>query len=203
MYKPGSGRSSVTRIHILGPAGSGKTTLGERLAGNLLIPFYELDNIAWEKGFPGTDRPLESRLHDIQRIASQPAWITEGIFLVWTEELLRLADFIVWLDMPWHLTLRRTIARRFQWTVTEANPPPSGIGRQWGFLKYMIIYYFGKNKIDTRVFTAEHVQKYHDRLVHCRRPSEVEAFFQYILLQRSASNQQCPAEVCGKEVRPC
>jgi adenylate kinase family enzyme len=189
MYTSDAGEGSVTRIHILGPAGSGKTTLGKRLAGSLHIPFYELDTIAWEKGFPGADRPLERRLNDIERIASQPAWITEGIFLGWTDELLRSAEIVVWLDMPWHLTLRRIIARRFQWTITEANPPPSGLGRQWEFLKYMVTYYFGKSKMDTRVFTAKYLRKYHYKLVHCRHLSEVEAFFQRVLLRQVCSSR--------------
>jgi adenylate kinase family enzyme len=170
------------RIHIMGPAGSGKTTLAQQLASSLNIPFYEMDYIAWEEGYPGTERSLETRLCDIEHIAAQPAWVAEGIFLTWTDELLRVADYIVWLDIPWPVAIKRIIIRRLRRSLARANPP-SSLLKQLQFLKYIVIYYFGKNQKDTRRFIVQHLKIYDEKVRHLRYPSDVEAFFKSILIQ--------------------
>ncbi|HEY1015287.1 MAG TPA: hypothetical protein VGE07_21455, partial [Herpetosiphonaceae bacterium] len=95
MSKAGAPR----KIHIVGGGGSGKTTLARRLAAATQAPLYELDAIGYEGG-AGAKRPLAAKLADIARISAEPAWVTEGIFLWWTDELLAAAELIIWLDLP-------------------------------------------------------------------------------------------------------
>jgi adenylate kinase family enzyme len=174
------------RIHVMGPPGSGKTTLARRLAYRLNVPFYELDSIAWVEGYPGTERSLEDRLHDVHHIASQPAWITEGIFLFWTDELLHTADYLIWLDMPWRLIIRRVIARRLNWSfrghITGENPPTDPL-KQLRLLWYLALYYLSKNQAETRAFIARYLMAYRNKVIRCRRPSEVEMLFMRLLAQ--------------------
>lgn len=171
----------MIRIHIVGPPASGKTTLAQRLATNLKIPFYELDHIAWQEGFPKTERSLKERLRDISSIAAQPVWVTEGIFLIWTDELLRRATHIVWLDMPLRLVLKRIIIRRLRWSLTGMHLPSSFL-KQLQLLKYIGRYYYDTGHIDTRIFTANHLKNYRNKLIHCLQSSEVEAFLKSILI---------------------
>lgn len=176
----------MTRIHVIGPPGSGKSTLAERLASHFNVPYYELDSIAWEEGYQGTDRPLEARLHDVHQIATQPGWVAEGIFLFWTDELLRTADYLVWLDMPGHVIVPRIIRRRLDWSLRsdlgDLTPPTNPL-KQLQLLKYLGTYYLSKMHTSTRAFTFKYLMAYKDKLTHCRRPSEVEAFLKKILLQ--------------------
>jgi adenylate kinase family enzyme len=181
------------RIHIVGPPASGKTTLAQRLATNLSIPCYELDYVAWMEGFPGKERPLEDRLTEINRIAAQPAWVTEGIFLMWTDELLRRAHYIIWLDMPLRLVLMRIIIRRLRWVLTGVNPP-SRFRERLQFIKSIGRYYLGTKQVDTRIFTANHLMTYKNNLIHLYHPYEVEAFFESILHQEAGRCEQVERE---------
>ena len=85
------------KIHIIGGAGSGKTTLANLLSDRLSYPCFDLDQIGWRdhhKVF------LDDRIEAIEEIISRPNWITEGVFLWWTDALLDAVDVIVWLDIP-------------------------------------------------------------------------------------------------------
>lgn len=178
----------MTRIHIMGPPGSGKTVLGQRLASSLHIPFYELDSIAWEGGYPGIERSLDDRLGDVKRIAAQPSWVTEGIFLVWTDDLLGAADRIIWLDIPLRVTFWRIVARRFRRSIARQNPP-TGLRQQFRFIGQVFSYYLGKKHTDTRAFTVQHLQSYEQHLTRCRCVSDVEACFTAILAHEKASEE--------------
>jgi adenylate kinase family enzyme len=94
------------KIHIVGAPSAGKSTLARRLAEQLGCPCYDLDPIAFVDD-RWTLRPMAERRALIEQIVPQPAWVTEGGHLGWTEPLLTAADAIVWLDPPLHVLLRR------------------------------------------------------------------------------------------------
>ncbi len=100
------------RIHIFGGPGCGKSTLAATLAETTDIPVYELDRVAFE-GPEFAPRSDQQRLADARAIAREPSWIAEGIHLGWTDELLRRADVIVWLDYGGWSTIAVQIVRRF------------------------------------------------------------------------------------------
>lgn len=165
----------MTRIHIIGGPGSGKTTLARRLATRLDVPFYELDVIGWEGG-AGAARPLEVRLADVSRIAAQPGWVTEGSFIGWTDELLRAADTIVWLDLPWRIAAWRVLLRHMRASLAGANRH-RGLLKLWRFLGYVWQYYHSKDSAEEGVLrVATHLEPYMHKVMRCRRPSQVEAF---------------------------
>jgi adenylate kinase family enzyme len=117
---PGDAR----RIHIVGGPGSGKSTLARRLGCELGIDVHELDLIAYE-GPEFAERPLAERLADAHAIAETPEWIAEGIHLGWTDELLRRADLIVWLDYAeWGRAALRIVTRFTASAVAEARAQP-------------------------------------------------------------------------------
>jgi len=185
----------VTRIHVIGPPGSGKSTLAQRLASLLDVPYYELDSFAWEEGYQGTDRPLSARLHDVHDIATQPGWVTEGIFLFWTDELLRTADYIVWLDMPWYVIIPRLLRRRLDWMRSDLGDltPPTNPFRQLQLLKHIAVYYLSRMHTNTRAFTFRYLMAHKEKLTHCRHSSEAETFFKRIQTQEQASKNRAQA----------
>jgi adenylate kinase family enzyme len=172
---------AVTRIHIMGGPGSGKTTLAARLSAYLHIPCFELDTIGWEGGF-GAERSLETRIADIVRIAAQPKWVSEGSFLGWTDELLRNAEVIVWLDLPWRIAAWRIITRHARASLAGTNRH-RGLIKLFRFLGSCREYYKCKADEHTREAAARYLTTYAGKLVHCRRPAEVKAFLTGILAQ--------------------
>jgi adenylate kinase family enzyme len=87
----------ISRIHIIGPAGSGKTYAANRLARLLDIPAHDLDDLFWDKADPG--------------ILRSERWIIEGVYLSWVEASFKRADRILLLDVGVWTCARRIIKR--------------------------------------------------------------------------------------------
>jgi adenylate kinase family enzyme len=128
----------MVKIHILGGSGSGKTTLARQLSSVLHIPHYDLDAIGLEKGLVTEG--------DAFAIAAQPAWVSEGVYLIFTEPLFYAADAIVLLEVPWQLAIWRIIRRHITRSLHGTNPYPglNGIKLLFQLLKYPRRYALNK-----------------------------------------------------------
>ncbi len=131
----------MNRVHIIGGPGVGKTTLARKLGEDGSRPVVELDAIGYMGG-AGQKRPLADKLVDVQGIAEQPIWVSEGIFLWWTDALLDQADCIVWLDPPWRVACWRILARHMNASMRRTNKH-KGLKRLWHFLLGARCYYVG------------------------------------------------------------
>lgn len=80
------------RIHIVGGSGTGKTTLAALLGRLLDVPVYHLDAVARSACDDAGRREAAAE------IAGRHRWVTEGIYLGWSEPLFEVAELIVWLD---------------------------------------------------------------------------------------------------------
>lgn len=195
---PSFKRETVHRIHIIGGAGSGKTTLACQVAAHLDIPVYHLDEIyygsdTYFKNDGEAHRSLDILLANVSDIAAQSAWVTEGAYLGWTEKLLRKADIIIWLDIPWRVAAWRIIVRQVRKGLM--NPTHHPIRHKLKrfirfFLKQRRYYLSGtlveRNTVNVdsaknRITTARYLASYTNKLIHCCTSSEVEAFLASIL----------------------
>jgi hypothetical protein len=187
-------REKLKRIYIVGGPGSGKTTLAHKIGTRLGIETHELDLIAFT-GPEFAERTLPERLADISSIAVQPAWITEGIFILWTKPLLECADIIVWLDqINWTGSMWRT-SRRFTTSALREARNRRGLGKFARFndyarhLRQLIHVFFSSRayfatpatqKIDSRQTTAACLAPYKDKVVHCYSDDGIRAFLNYV-----------------------
>jgi hypothetical protein len=113
--------ASAIRIHIIGGPAAGKSTLARRLGAVLDLPVHELDKIAFE-GRDFQEQPLARRVAAVREIAASPRWVTEGIFLDWTDPLLKKAEVIIWLDNgAWRHSALRTLLRTIRGALREAR----------------------------------------------------------------------------------
>lgn len=117
------------RIHIIGSVGSGKTTLARILSEKYDIPYYELDNVVWERHESGDIRRTDSdRDWYLNQIVNTNRWIIEGASLHdWVGNSFKNADIIIFLDTPYYVRVFRIIKRYFRQLkgVESANYKPS------------------------------------------------------------------------------
>ncbi|CAA9547367.1 MAG: hypothetical protein AVDCRST_MAG87-587 [uncultured Thermomicrobiales bacterium] len=173
----------MRRIHVIGGPGSGKTTVARRLALAADVPCVELDVIGYDNG-AGAKRPLIDKLTEVDRLAAQPSWVAEGMFLWWTEALSRNADIILWLDPPWRIAASRIIRRHARASLAGTNRH-RGIGRLVRFVIASRAYCHGPAAIPvsrdddgavTRAATEHALEPVCAKVVRCRRNEDVEAF---------------------------
>jgi adenylate kinase family enzyme len=104
----------IARIHIIGPAGSGKTFAANRLARLLDIPAHDLDEMFWDRTDSGYNKKTDPSVRDamLGEILRSGRWIIEGVYLSWVEASFVRADRIILLDVGVGMCARR-ITRRF------------------------------------------------------------------------------------------
>src|SRR2546421_10976477 len=109
---------TLQRVHITGGPGSGKTTVGRRIASELHLPFQELDQILIDMGWD-MERAVEE--NTASAIADHDAWLSEGAYFGWAQPLLDRAELIVLLDLPWRVASHRIINRYVKAELAGSN----------------------------------------------------------------------------------
>lgn len=66
----------MQRVLIIGPCGSGKSTLSRELGGRLHLPIYHMDHLGWLPGWVETDKhELREKL---AALVATDHWLIEG-----------------------------------------------------------------------------------------------------------------------------
>jgi adenylate kinase family enzyme len=108
----------MPRIHVLGASGSGTTTLGAALAGQLGLPHHDADTFFWMPTDPPftTPRPAGARLALARRhLPLTAGWVFSGSALKWAAPFEPGYELIVFLCLDPGLRMdrlrRREVAR--------------------------------------------------------------------------------------------
>ena len=89
----------MSRIVIIGNAGSGKSTLSRKLSSETGAFQLDLDSIAWEADSPGIRRALsesEAELHS--RLQPHAHWVAEGCYSSLLSLLIPQIDELIFLN---------------------------------------------------------------------------------------------------------
>lgn len=112
---------SAERVTVLGAAGSGKTTLAQRVSSELSIPHYELD------GLRTTDESLNR--HTFETITTGERWVIDGVTErdMLEEVIVNRSDLIIWLNISPLVTIPRVIMRSLD-RIRRGSARPEGVG---------------------------------------------------------------------------
>ncbi|MFC6044235.1 AAA family ATPase [Nocardioides hankookensis] len=114
------------RVAVAGVSGSGKSTLAARIGELLGLPHTEMDGLHHGPGW--TKRPEFEA--DVDAVVAADSWVCEWQYDYARPLLTRHADLMVWVDLPFPLTLsrvvRRTLRRRLRreelWNGNQEGP---------------------------------------------------------------------------------
>lgn len=101
----------MPRYHILGAPGSGVTTLGRALAGQLNIRHFDTDDYHW---FTDDALPYRRRRNPDHRrqlltkdLDAAPDWVLSGALCGWGDVYIPRFETVVYLWLPAEIRLRR------------------------------------------------------------------------------------------------
>lgn len=95
----------MARILVTGNAGSGKSTLSQRLAADLGLTAQSLDKIVWQAGWQKTPEDTKKKIY--ADLVAQKNWLIDGC----SSTILGKAETIIFLDLPLYRSLYNIVMR--------------------------------------------------------------------------------------------
>src|SRR5687768_3268153 len=122
----------------MGSGGSGKTTIGRRLAGRIGVPITHLDAVCYDDQWNKTDAEKFAAVQE--ELVAADRWVIDGNYAGTLPIRLRRADTVIFLDLP-ALTCLWGIAQR-RWKYRGGQHDNTGVYDRitWGFVKYVWRY---------------------------------------------------------------
>jgi len=158
------------KIHVIGLAGSGKTTLACWIGEMFALPVRDLDFVVYNAA---GERPFAEINARIDAIRALPGWVTEGAYHdAWLRPLLDDAEHIAWLDLPLRVCITRIIKRHLAAELARNNMHPG-----WRKLASFIDY-TRRTANSQRAETQVLLSSYSGKTTHCRSSSELATFKQ-------------------------
>jgi len=107
----------MVRVSVVGAPGSGKTTIGRRLAASLDVPFFELDAIFHQAGW--ADLPRDVFRARVREVLDTDGWVIDGNYSAVQDLVWQRADTVLWLDLPRHVVMQRVVLRTLRRAITR------------------------------------------------------------------------------------
>lgn len=152
------------RIHVLGAAGCGTSTLGRALATALSSQVFDSDDFYWQP----TDPPFTQKRPAAERLALMEAmflprrsWVLSGSFMGWCDPIVPRLTHVVFISMPPAIRLARLRARERR-RYGKAILPGGPQHRQYcSFLDWAMSYddpgagFIGRTRANHEAWLAE------------------------------------------------
>ena len=170
------------RINVVGTSASGKSTFARALATKLGLSYIELDNLFWLDNWQETaDQEFFDKIQAAIDQAKDGYVIdgnyTRSIPVKWAE-----IDSVIWIDLPFHLNLYRSIKRAIQRAISKQPLWPNSNNTE-SFSQMLsrdsIIWWMIKTHQKNRQHYLKlmHAPEYqHIHWIRLRSPREIDAF---------------------------
>ncbi len=151
----------IKRIAIIGNAGSGKSTLSQKLHKITNLPIYYLDQYYWKPRWVRTEPYEYKKMHDA--ICDKQEWIIDGINLRVMEYRIQRADMVIFLDIPRYLCFYRIFKRTFKNYGKETPSSAKGCPERfnWEYIKFLKWVWDFKKKYPAKIqeFLSQYPEK--------------------------------------------
>jgi adenylate kinase family enzyme len=107
----------MRRVSVVGTPGSGKTTVGQRLAASLSARFVELDAIFHQPRW--ADLPRDEFRARVRDIVETDDWVIDGNYSAVQDLVWQRGDTVIWLDLPRRVVMQRVVARTLRRAITR------------------------------------------------------------------------------------
>lgn len=165
---------------MVGCPGSGKSTLGRRLAAHLDVPHVELDGIFHQPGW--NELPRHEFRARVGGEAAAAGWVIDGNYSAVRDLVWARADTVVWIDLSRQRIMPRVIARTIRRVLTRqalwnGNREPWANLYRWDD-KNIIRWAWDRHPIYRQRFASAMADPAfaHLHFVRLTTPAEVDAF---------------------------
>jgi adenylate kinase family enzyme len=167
--------AALETVHIVGLAGSGKTTLARWFAAQFGLTAHDLDWVVYTEH---RERSIAEITSGIEAILREGRWATEGAYgEPWLVPLLVGADLIAWLDVGVATCLARMVKRHVRAELSRTNQHP-------GWLRLVrFMNYTRESAREQRRRTEELLDPYRAKVRRCRTSAEVRLMKEQLLRQ--------------------
>jgi adenylate kinase family enzyme len=187
----------VRRVAVIGGSCTGKTTVSHDLARRLGVPHIELDALHHDPGWQEAPADVLRARVDEALAAAPDGWVVDGNYHGKLGlSVLERADTVVFLDMPFLLTLWRVLLRTLRRSITReelwnGNRESFRIAFSRDSIVWWVVRHHGtyRQKWPERYATLPHLQ-----VVRLYTPREVRRFLQSIQPTASMSGSSNGSE---------
>lgn len=156
----------MNRVLIIGPCGSGKSTLSLQLGDRLGLPVYHMDQLGWLPGWVETDK--EELRDKVKAIVATERWLVEGNYGSTLDLRLPRADRIIYLDFPVQLCLRRLVLRVWRNRGRTRPDMTEGCPERFDFAFFCYVLFW---KSGPRPRTEKQLQGYEAKVIRLANPA--------------------------------
>ena len=152
----------IKHIHILGPSGSGTTTVTKALSKKYNLAHFDADNYFWKPTKPPYQhlRSIEERQQLLKEdLKNEPRWIISGSFCGWGDIFRDEFDLVIYLWTPINVRLRRLKSREQQRFGSAVLPGGKMFERHQKFLDSAARYDYDQNEFRNKRTHEEWMQK--------------------------------------------
>jgi adenylate kinase family enzyme len=138
------------KIHILGAAGAGTSTLGRALAERLNVAYFDADDFYWQQTeVPfSAARPKDERIRQLQeQTAGLEGWVLSGSLCGWGDPMIAQFTHVVFLRLHPQVRLQRLRMREVQRYGDEILEGGSRYDNSVAFLAWAARYDDGNHSL--------------------------------------------------------
>ena len=189
-------KGHMKRINIIGTSGSGKSTIGKKLAATLGYPYFQMDALFWKPNW--TESCDKDFFASVAEATANPAWVLDGNYTRTQHIKWENVDTVIWIDYSFTRTFYQALKRAIT-RIVESKELWEGTGNTESFKKTFMsresiliwtIKTYKNNKVryEAMMYSKEFQ---HIKFVRLQSPKAAEAFISK--LDKNAPEDCAPA----------